>query len=400
MTEGMSTGGKCKGFPVVVVVAGLLLMVLLALLGWLPRRAQQHALDAQVSETSAPPPVNVIRVKLGSSSDKLEVPGTVQAFEQTPVYARTNGYVTARYADIGDHVRQGQLLAVLADPQTDQALRQAQATVVQLRAALAQQQANYHLSDVTYQRWKVLVQEGVVSQQDADTKQAQAQADLANVEAAKANIAAGEANVRSLQEQQSFQRVVAPFAGVILARGIDVGSLISSGSANSVTQMFTIAQAGVVRIFASVPQSDAETLRNGGTATVNFRELPGESYKGTITRTSQSIDLNTRTLLTEVDLKNTGSRILPGMYATVQFDSVRGTPPVLLPANGLVLRSEGPQAMVVDGDNVAHLRKLVLGRDYGTQVEVISGLQAGDTVVLNPGDDVHDGAKVVPQPMK
>ena len=313
------------------------------------------------------------------------------------IYARTSGYLKARYVDIGDRVHKGQLLAIIDDPQTDQALMQAKATVAQYKAQLAQAQANAVLSKVTNDRWQTLQKQGVVAQQDADTKLAQAGADAANVAAAQANIAAGEANVRSLTEQASFARVVAPFNGIILSRSIDVGSLISSGSQNSVTQMFTIGEAETIRVFASVPQASAVGLVKGYVAKVTFRELPGKVYTGTVARTSQSIDPSTRTLLVEVDLKNDG-RILPGMYATVIFDLPHGGPaPVLLPANALVIRTSGPQAVVVDGNNVAHFRSIALGRDLGTVMEIVGGLKAGDVVVLSPGDAVTDGAKVQPE---
>jgi RND family efflux transporter MFP subunit len=335
-------------------------------------------------------------LKAGDAGGHLEMPATVQAFDQTPIFARTSGYLKARYVDIGDHVRQGQLLALIDDPTTTQSLLQAKATVAQLKAQLAQAQANAVLSAVTNKRWQDLVQQGVVSQQDADTKLAQAGADDATVAAAKANIAAGEANVRNLTEQASFSRVIAPFSGVILSRGVDVGSLISAGSQTGVTQLFTIGQADKVRVFANVPQSNSSGLSNGHPAKVTFRELPGKVYTGTVARTSQSIDTGTRTLLVEVDLKNDG-HILPGMYATVIVDSPRsGPPPVILPANALVVRTSGPQAVVLDSNNVAHFRSIVLGRDLGTVTEVIGGLNPGDVVVLSPGDSVVDGAKVQP----
>jgi RND family efflux transporter MFP subunit len=337
------------------------------------------------------------KLKDGEAGGHIELPATVQAFNQTPIYARTSGYVKARYVDIGDRVRRGQLLAEIDDPQTTQALMQARATVLQQKAQLQQMLANAALSKVTNERWQGLVKEGVVSHQDADQRLAQAEADVANVEAAKANIAAGEANVRSLSEQASFARVTAPFDGVILSRGIDRGTLISSGSQNSVTEMFTIGQADKVRVFTNVPQASAVGLANGHVAKVTFRELPGKVYTGTVARTSQSIDTNTRTLLVEVDLKNDG-RILPGMYATAIFDLPRGgQTPVLLPANALVIRLAGPQAVVVDSNDIAHFRSIVLGRDLGTATEVVSGVKAGDVVVLSPGDTVTDGAKVQPQ---
>jgi RND family efflux transporter MFP subunit len=387
--------------PYMGMAVFFLLLIVIGILFLVPKLRHRDDLEAEAKVAAGPPMVLATKLQQGDPSGHIELPATVQAFEQTPIYARTSGYVKARYVDIGDRVHRGQLLAEIEDPQTAQALMQAKATVLQQKAQLQQMEANASLSKVTNERWQGLVKQGVVSQQDADQRLAQAGADVANVAAAKANIAAGEANVRSLTDQASFSKVIAPFDGVILSRGIDRGSLISSGSQNSVTEMFTVGQADRVRVFTNVPQASASGLANGHVAKVTFRELPGKIYTGTIARTSQSIDPTTRTLLVEVDLKNDG-RILPGMYATVGFDLPGNIASglVLLPANGLVIRLAGPQAIVVDGDNIAHFRKIVLGRDLGTVTEVVSGLQAGDVVVLSPGDAVTDGTKVQPQLQK
>jgi RND family efflux transporter MFP subunit len=383
--------------PYVGMTAFFLLLIVVGVLFLLPKLRHRDVLEAEAQVAAGPPMVLATKLKDGDPSGHIELPATVQAFDQTPLYARTSGYVKARYVDIGDRVHRGQLLAEIEDPQTAQALMQAQATVLQQKAQLQQMEANAALSRVTNERWQGLVKQGVVSQQDADQRLAQSNADVANVSAAKANIGAGEANVRSLTEQASFSRVTAPFDGVILSRGIDRGSLISSGSQNSVTEMFSIGQADKVRIFTNAPQASAAGLVSGHAAKVSFRELPGKAYTGMIARTSQSIDPTTRTLLVEVDLKNDG-RILPGMYATVVFDlPSSGSAPVLLPANGLVIRTSGPQAVVIDSNNIAHFRSIVLGRDLGTVTEVVDGLKAGDVVVLSPGDAVVDGAKVQPQ---
>lgn len=383
--------------PYIGAVAFFLMVIVVGVLALLPKLRHRDELLVEAQAVQGPPIVLVTRLKQGENGGHLELPASVQAFDQTPIYARTSGFVKARYVDIGDHVRQGQLLALIDDPQTEQSLLQAKATVAQLKAQLAQAQANAVLSKVTNQRWQSLQTEGVVAKQDADQKFAQAGADEAAVVAAQANIAAGEANVRSLTEQASFSRVTAPFNGIILSRGIDTGSLISSGSQTGVTQIFSIGQSDKVRVFASVPQASSVGLRQGQVAKVAIRELPGQTFTGTIARTSQSIDPGTRTLLVEVDLHNDG-RILPGMYATVLFDVPAGaTAPVILPANALVVRTAGPQAVVVDGNDVAHFRSITLGRDLGTATEVLGGLRAGDVVVLSPGDNVVDGGKVKPQ---
>jgi RND family efflux transporter MFP subunit len=383
--------------PYMGMTAFFLLLIVVGALFLLPKLRHRDVLEAEAQVAAGPPMVLATKLIQGDSGGHIELPATVQAFDQTPVYARTSGYVKARYVDIGDRVRRGQLLAEIEDPQTAQSLMQAKATVLQQRAQLQQMEANASLSKVTNERWQGLVKQGVVSQQDADQRLAQANADVANVNAAKANIAAGEANVGSLAEQASFSRVTAPFDGVILSRGIDRGSLISSGSQNSVTEMFTIGQADKVRIFTNVPQASSVGLTNGHVAKVTFRELPGKAYTGTIARTSQSIDSATRTLLAEVDLKNDG-HILPGMYATVVFElPSSAAAPVLLPANALVIRTSGPQAVVIDANDIVHFRSIVLGRDLGTATEVVGGLKIGDAVVLSPGDAVVDGAKVQPQ---
>jgi RND family efflux transporter MFP subunit len=382
--------------PYVAAAAFFLLLIVVGAVALVPKLHHREELKAAAAETSGPPIVLATRLKAVPAGGHVEIPANVQAFDQTPIFARTSGYLKARYVDIGDHVRKGQLLAVIQDPQTDQALAQAKATLAQLKAALAQAEANAQLSSVQNARWQSLVKEGVVAQQDADTKLAQAGADEANVNAAKANIAAGEANIASLTEQQSFERVLAPFDGVILSRTVDVGSLISSGSQNSVTQMFTIGQANTVRVFASLPQANAIGVAPGQVATVEFRELPGQVYKGTLARTSASIDPGTRTLLLEVDLKNDG-KILPGMYATISFDLPKGNASVvMLPQNALVVRTAGPQAAVLDADNVVHFKALTLGRDVGNGTEVLSGVNPGDIVVLSPDDSVNDGTKVKP----
>jgi RND family efflux transporter MFP subunit len=382
--------------PYIAAAAFFLLLIIVGVLALLPKLRHRDDLRAEAAATSEPPIVLATRLKGVPAGGHVEIPATVQAFDQTPVFARTSGYLKARYVDIGDHVRKGQLLALIYDPQTDQSLIQAKATLAQLKAALAQAQANAQLSTVQNQRWQSLVKEGVVAQQDADTKLAQAGADDATVNAAKANIAAGEANIASLTEQVGFSRVLAPFDGVILTRSVDVGSLISSGSQNSVTQMFTIGGADKVRVFASLPQSNSIGVLAGQVARVTFRELPGKVYSGTLARTSQSIDPGTRTLLLEVDLKNDG-HILPGMYATISFDLPKGNSIlVMLPQNALVVRIAGPQAVVLDSDDVVHFRSVVLGRDVGSGTEVLDGVKVGDAVVLSPDDSVIDGVKVKP----
>ncbi len=378
-------------------IAAFLLLAVLGIAFLLPKLRHRESLVDQARLDAGPPPVVVTKVTLGQLSSKLELPGTVQAFQQTPIFARTSGYVSKRYVDIGDHVRAGQILATIEDPQTRQSLSQAQATLMQLKAQLVQAQANAHLATLNNTRNQQLQQEGVISQAAADQFTAQAGVNDATVNAARANIAAGEAAVRSLQEQASFSRVTAPFAGVVLSRGIDTGSLISAGSANTVTQLFTIGQADKVRVFTNVPQSSAPAVMGASTAQVQFRELPGRMFTGNVTRNAAAIDPTSRTLLAEIDLPNADGKILPGMFATVTFATRNATPPVLIPANALFVRTAGPQTFVVDANHVAHMHSLMLGRDFGSTTEVLSGLRQGDLVVLSPSDAITDGTKVDPE---
>lgn len=394
--EHPSTPPAGKG-PFVAAAGGFLLLAVVGVAFLIPKLHHENKLEDDAREVSGPPIVALQTVALGAPSSTLDLPGTVQAFSQTPIYARTSGYIAKRYVDIGDHVKAGQLLAVIEDPQTEQSLRQARATVLQLKAQLLQAQANATLSTLNDTRGQQLRQQGVISQQAADNYTALAGANDATVAAAKANIGAGEANVKSLEEQASFSRVTAPFTGVILTRGIDNGSLITSGSSTTVTQLFTIAQSGTVRVFINVPQSNAPDALHSSTAQVSFRELPGHVYSGTMTRSSTAIDPASRTLLAEIDLPNADGKILPGMFATVSFAVKNSKPPVLLPGNALVVRTSGPQAYTVDANNIAHLHSVVLGRDYGTSVEVVGGLQPGDRVILSPSDAVQDGGKVAPE---
>lgn len=381
---------------VIAVVGGFLLLILIALLFLLPKMRHSDALKADVREQSGPPPVAVSKVLLGQVGSKLEIPGTVQAFAQTPIYARTAGYISKRFVDIGDRVRAGQVLAVIDDPQTQQALRQSQATVMQLKAQLAQARANANLSTINNGRFQQLLQQGVISQAAADQQFATSGANDATVQAALANVAAGEANVRSLEQQASFAKVTAPFAGTVLSRSVDTGSLISAGSATNVTQLFTIGQSATVRVFVNVPQSSAPAVMATNVAEVTFRELPGRVFKGAVTRNANSIDVASRTLLAEIDLPNADAKILPGMFAAVAFNTKNLAPPALIPANALFVRAAGPQTYVMDSKHIAHLRNLVLGRDFGTSTEVLSGLKAGDIVVLSPSDSIEDGTLVEP----
>ena len=382
----------------------------LLLIGYLPRRERLRALmTASEREGRNLPVVNTVRVRRAASTSELVLPGNIQAITDAPIYARADGYVLRRYADIGDRVQAGQVLAEIETPDLDQQVRQARANLLQARSALAQAEANLvqaksteHLAQLTVERWKVLVARGVLARQDGDQKEADYEvaaanrkAQEANVNAAQSNISAAEANLGRLLDLQGFEKITAPFSGLVTARNFDVGALVASGGVSG-HELFHMAQIGVVRIFVAVPQSYAPFIHTGLAAVVTVQQLPSSLFEGKVTRTSESLDPNTRTLLTEVDVPNPTSSLLPGMYAQVKLRSVIAEPPLLVPGDSLVTRANGTRVAVVGEDGIVHFQKVSVGRDYGTETEVLSGLEGQELVIINPTDDVREGARVKP----
>ena len=388
----------------------LVIAVLIAigfLKGYLPHARNEAALAAEtLSASQEVPTVTVVGVERSAANGTLVLPGNIQALTEAPLLARATGYIKQRYVDIGDRVKSGQLLAEIEAPELDQQVNQAKAAVEQARARLEQASANLQqgqaqedLAKVTAERWSRLVVKGVVSKQDNDTYQSQWKAATANVEAlrkaeasARSNINVTQANLSRLTQLQDYKSVRAPFAGVITVRNVDVGALVNEGN----TLLFRMAQNDRLRTYVNVPQSDADSVRVGQTARLMVSDLGGRAFTGTVTRTSNALDPATRTLLTEVQVPNSGGLLLPGMYAQVDLTTPRAHPPLLIPGDTLVVRSNGPQVGVVGGDHIVHFQLVQLGRDYGDKIEVLSGLEAGQQVVVNPGDTVQEGAKVNP----
>jgi RND family efflux transporter MFP subunit len=385
---------------VVLIVVGFLK-------GYVPRQRNEATLAAEADSASKELPiVTVVGVERSAANGTLVLPGNIEAVTEAPVLARASGYIKRRYVDIGDRVKAGQLLAEIEAPELDQQVNQAKAALDQTRAALEQANANLNqgqaqaqLAKVTADRWKNLQSKGVVSRQENDTYQSQWTAAQANVSAlekavtaAQSNIAAAQANLSRLTELQSYLSVRAPFAGVITVRNVDVGALVSEAN----TLLFRIAQTDRLRTYVNVPQSDADSVHVGQIAHLAILDLAGHQFSGTVTRTANSLDPATRTLLTEVQVANSGGLLLPGMYAQVDLTTPRRNPPLLIPGDTLVVRSNGPQVGVVGADHIVHFQRLQLGRDYGDKIEVLSGLEAGQQVVVNPGDTVQEGAKVNP----
>ena len=388
-------------------LGAIVLIVVAFFAGYIPLQKRNAVIGSQAQEQEqALPRVEVIEVGRSSGMSELQLPGNIEAVTEAPILARADGYIKRRLVDIGDRVQAGQSLAEIEAPELDQQVIQAKANLQQVQAsldqALANEQqgkANLELARVTAQRWASLVAAGVVSKQDNDQYQAQYQSQQAGVQALekaiavqRANIAAAEANLARLDQMQAYRVVKAPFAGVITLRNVDVGALVNSGS----TLLYRIAQTGTLRTYVNVPQTNASSIRAGQPATLRVTNLPGRSFAGTVARTANSLDPSSRTMLVEVQVPNAEGALLPGMYAQVDLSSPRTNAPLLVPGDALIVRGDGTQVAVVRPDSTVHLQKIQVGRDYGDRLEILSGLQMGDRIIANPGDNAREGAKVDP----
>jgi RND family efflux transporter MFP subunit len=364
-------------FLVLIVIVVLLLVAGGVTL--LVRRSQYKAL-AKETETLAVPTVSVVHPIAESDSEDLVLPSTLQAYVESPIYARTNGYLRKWYHDIGSRVKKGELLADIETPEVDQELAQS-------RAELGTAQANQNLSQITASRYEGLLKTDSVSKQEADN----ASGDLA---AKRANTQSAEANVRRLQETESFRHIYAPFSGVITRRNVDLGNLINAGNGGTAQALFSLAQTDPIRVFVNVPEVYAPAIHPGLGAYLELQQYPGQKFYGTVARTADSIDLNTRTLLTEVDVPNKAGQLLPGGYAQVHVEVKITGSRLEVPVNALLFRSEGLRAVVIDDNHKTHLQPLTIGRDYGVTLEVLQGLKPTDWIVLNPADSLDDGVQV------
>ncbi len=362
-----------------LLLAVVLLLVILGAFTLLQRKAEYRTL-ANETEKLAVQTVGVIHPSPELGREDLVLPGTMEAFVEAPIYARTNGYLKKWYHDIGSRVAKGEILADIDTPEVDQQLSQ-------LRADLATAQANAHLSEITSARYAELLKTDGVSKQEVDN----AAGDLA---AKKAIVQSAEANVRRLEEMKSFQHVYAPFAGVITRRNVDTGTLINAGNTGSSQQLFYLAQMSPLRVYVRVPETYANAIRAGLGAYLELTQYPSQKFEGKVARTSEAIDPGTRTLLAEVDVPNRDSALLPGGYAQVHLQVKVTGARLTVPVNALLFRSEGLRAVVVDADHKAHLRRLTVGRDYGTALEILQGLDASDWIVLNPTDSLEEGQQV------
>src|SRR5881296_852141 len=363
---------------------GVTLLVALLVIGIVPRlRDQSERVAAATAPDAGLVTVSVATPRRADGPSDLLLPSNVQAIEEAAIYSRTSGYVRERYVDIGDRVAAGKALAQIDTPELDQELSQARAALAQTRSGLAQARATT-----------------AVSQANVDAMQANLGALEASVEAAQANVAANEANVQRLKALQSFQRVEAPFAGIITARGIDRGALITSGSGSGSIALFRIAHVENLRIFVNVPQTFVRSIVPGQEVQILVPEYPQRPFVGKIASTAGALDPTSRTLLTEVRLRNDDHALMPGMYAQVKFSLVPADAVWVVPATALITRAAGPQVIAVHRDGTVHLVGVQLGRDLGQSVEIVSGLTGQERLVVSPPDGLKDGARVVAEEIR
>jgi RND family efflux transporter MFP subunit len=361
----------------------------------LPRLRHERELEAEAARAAASPPrVTVATARRAPATSELTLPGNALAFREAGLYARTNGYLKRWLVDIGDRVKEGQLLAEISAPDVDDQLAQARANLVLAKANLQVSEANLELAKITLERD---LRSGVATApQTVDQDRAQVKTTAAQVESARASIQVNEATVQQYADLVAFQKIVAPYDGVITARTIDPGALVTADNPSETRPLFVLMQTDPLRVFVNVPQVFATTVAAGQEAVLYRQEDPTRQFRGKVTRTANGLDPNTRTLLTEVDVPNPYDALRPGMYLQVKFVAPRATPSVLVPSAALVWRPDGTVVPVLDKDHRVRYRTVQLGRDFGGEVEVVAGLEGGETVIVHPGDALAEGKEVEP----
>jgi RND family efflux transporter MFP subunit len=377
-----------RGPLLMLILVVVVVTVVIAAIGVL-RRVHANTALAKYTDANAAPPVSLAQPVFEKNGREIVLPGNIQAFTLAPIYARTTGYVKAWYHDIGSHVRKGELLAVIETPELDQQLAQA-------KADLATAQNNAALAKVTADRYQGLIGQNAVSQQDTDNA-------LSQLRVTSTQVTSAEANVHRLEELQSFERIEAPFDGVITARNLDIGQLITTagstvtpgaGTISGTKEVFDISAIQTLRVFINVPQVYAPDAKNGVTATLIVPQYPGRTFRGKLVRSSSAVDTATRTLLAEVDVDNRSGELLPGSYTEVHLNVSSAVPALIVPVSALILEPDGLHVAVVDSTNHAHFVRVTPGRDSGATMEIVGGLEPGQSVIVNPPDSLTDGELV------
>jgi len=374
-----SAGPGIRSRTSILLLAGALAALALLLYSGIHSRVAAESRLKQRTEEAAIPTVGVVSPQEGAPLQEIVLPGNTQAFTDAPIYARTNGYLKRWYFDIGARVQKGQLLAEIETPELDQQLQQA-------RADLDTAQANLNIAKITASRWQDLVSTGSVSQQETDQA-------VSNLSAVKATAESAAANVRRLEQLQSFEKIYAPFDGIVTARNTDIGQLIDAGANTQPKELFHMAAIRTLRVYVSVPEVYSPAARSGALAMLTLDEFPGQTFHGTLVRNANAIDLASRTLLVEVDVDNPTAQLLPGAYVFVHLKLPNQARSVTIPSNALLFRKEGLQVGVVRNGEV-DMVPVKIGRDYGNTVEIVSGLQPIDAVILDPSDSLVGGMSV------
>jgi membrane fusion protein, multidrug efflux system len=376
-------------------------------LGYQPRQEKKASVQAATAEAGMVR-VRVVNAQPAKNEDALELPGTLDSRKESPIFARAEGYIKTRLVGFGDRVRQGQLLVEIDSPEIERQfqlaqarLKQAEATVAQAEAQKQQATANLKIAEATNLRWKQLVKEGVISKQEGEEKLATQEARSADLVAADANITvikesirAQEAEVARLAEIRSFQRVVAPFDGVITARSCEVGNLITPGALAAGLQLFKIAQVSNLRVLIDLPEVYVPRVAVNQPAELRSQTFPGEVFNGFVSRISNELDRTSRTMTIEVLVEDKKDRLRPGMFTQVRLVGTRRTPALVVPGDAIVTRPDGSYLAIVRPGNKVKMQKVNLGRDFGAESEVLQGLEPGDNIILSPGDDVREGVSV------
>ena len=392
-----------------IIASTIIALTILGAIGIAPRlwRDRQIRASAPNAELEAPLVTVGFPVRAPAATD-LVLPGSIQAVQETALYARVDGYLKRRLVNIGDRVQAGQILAEIDTPELDQQLFQVKATLAQsissleqARATLQHNETQLEYNRVNLERWRTMKDRDLIAQQDLDDRQVlvkSGQADVdaarANVAAAEANVAANKANVERIVNLQSFQKVRAPFAGVITVRNVDSGALITAGSGSNNQPLFRMAQTDSLRIFVNVPQTFVAMIAPGLAAEIAVREFPQRTFAAEVASIAGALDPASRTLLTEVRMRNEGDLLRPGIYADVKFHLTHDNPPLIIPASALILRSGPPRVATVGADNKVRFQLVQLGRDYGTTVEVVAGLSEKYPLLVAPPDDLQEGQLV------
>ena len=362
-----------------VVGVALLILVVAGAITLIGRASHEQAL-AKETEQETIPTVAVVHPLAEKPDQELVLPGSLLAYAESPIYARTSGYLVRWYKDIGSRVKEGELLATIDTPEVDQELNQA-------RAAREQIVAQLELAKISAQRWENLRKSDSVSAQEADQQ-------TSGYRQAQANLAAADANVKRLEQLEGFKKVFAPFNGVITQRNVDPGALINAGAGATGRELFDLARVDPLRVYTSVPQAYAPFIRVGESTYVTLQEFPGQRFSAAVARTAEAIDTNTRTLRTEVDVPNRDGRLLPGSFGEVHFSIGSNVNKVTVPVNAMLFRAAGPQVAVVGRDKKIQLRPINIGRDYGTTLEILGGVTTQDQIVINPSDSLENGQEV------